>query len=346
MRLPAIRSSLKARLCHPGWWAVGLALAVFPSLFVILGSGGPSYRRFLGLALIIPVLNLGLFVSPAPWQWTGDDRSLAPWWRGLLQLLVFGLLMGLLSAGALRLAGAPDTDPKTAFRLGEMIGMALPFLLLMGPAGWIAAKAERLAQETREAQARARETQWMSHRGAFSPRLLFSNLNHLAALAGRNTRSAEQGLVDLASLYRRWLVEAELPLVSLSTDRDLTEQYLALERGRWGDHLVLRWHLAPELGHVQVPPLFLQPLLEAILEPDPSATLEVDLNERRLRPRLLEVQVNVRGAAPPPEERLLQHLRQRLQSDLGRDADVVSTPCPGGWEASLRIPIPEGEAEP
>ncbi|HJV49253.1 MAG TPA: histidine kinase [Geothrix sp.] len=344
MRLPAIRSSLSARLRHPGWWAVGLALGSFPGLFGILGSSVRSYRLFLGLALTLPILNLGLFFCPAPWQWTGDDRPLAPWWRGLLQLVIFGFALGLLSTSTVWLA--QNASARDSYHLGGMVGLGLPFMLLMGPAGWIVAKAERLAQETREAQARARETQWMSHRGAFSPRLLFSNLNHLAALAGSNTRSAEQGLVDLASLYRRWLVEAELPLVPLSTDRDLTEQYLALERGRWGDRLSLRWHLAPDLGQVQVPPLFLQPLLEAILEPEPTAALDVDLAEHRLQPGLLEFRLRVRGAIPFPEERLLQHLRQRLQSALGREAEVVSTPCPGGWEASLRIPIPDGEARP
>jgi two-component system sensor histidine kinase AlgZ len=168
--------------------------------------------------------------------------------------------------------------------------------------------------------------------------LLFNNLSHLATVAGDNTQSAEQGLVDLAALYRRWLVEAELPLVPLSTDRSLTEQYLALERSRWGDRFNLRWHLAPDLDRFQVPPLFLQPLLEMILEPEPSGTLNVDIQEGLLPQGLLELRVRVEGAAGYPDETRLQHLRQRLQATLGREAEVSVAPSPEGWEALLQLP--------
>lgn len=344
MRLATLHSSVKARLRHPGWWSAGIAVAMFPCLFSLLIPGPHSYRFFLALAWVLPVLNLGLFLCPAPWQWTADDRPLATWWRGLLQLLLFAFLMGALLSPLGWLAG--KAKAREAFSLGEISGLSVPFLLLLGPAGWIAARAERLAQETREAQARARETQWMSHRGAFSPRLLFSNLNHLATLAGDNTRSAEQGLVDLAALYRRWLVEAELPLVPLSTDRSLTEQYLALERARWGDRFKLRWHLAPDLDRFQVPPLFLQPLLEMILEPEPAGILEVDLHECLLPRGLFELRLGVRGLAIFPDEPLLQHLRLRLQSTLGREAEVGLASYAGGWAVSLRLPTLKNDTQP
>jgi hypothetical protein len=241
---------------------------------------------------------------------------------------------------------AGKASAREAFRLGEILGFSMPFVLFLGPAGWVVARAERLAGETLEAQARARETQWMSHRGAFSPRLLFSNLSHLATLAGKDSRSAEQGLVDLAALYRRWLMEAELPLVPLATDRSLTEQYLALERQRWGDRLRLRWHLDPDQDCFQVPPLFLQPLLECALAADALDLLEVDLHEGLLAPGLLELRLRVQGPVAPPADGLLQSLRQRLQSTLGRDADASLIPSSGGWEASLRLPTLKGQAQP
>jgi len=344
MRLSALRHTLESRLRHPGWWSAAIALVMFPTLFALAGSGPHALGFYLGFLILIPIILVSLFLCPLPWQWTGDDRPLASWWRGLLQLLGLAFSMGTLASTISWING--KTSPAEAFRLGEILGLSIPFLLLLGPAGWIVARAERLAQEAREAQAKACESQWMSHRGAFSPRLLFSNLNHLATLAGESTRSAEQGLVDLAALYRRWLVEAELPLVPLSTDRSLTEQYLALERQRWGSQLRLRWHLAPELDGLQVPPLFLQPLLEAILEGEPEATLDVDLHEQPLADSTLGLQVRVRGYVPPPGESLLQPLRQRLQATLGREADLAVVPQTGGWNASFRIPPLKGHPQP
>ena len=222
MRLSVTTTALKARAQHPGWWSAALAMALFPLLFMFLAPGPHSFRGFLALGLIALVAVFGLFLSPIPWQWTADDRPLASWWRGFLQALFLALVLDLLASPVGWIAGKGSLDET--FRQGEFLGLAFLFLVLLGPAGIIAARAEHLALEAREAQAKARDTQWMSHRGAFSPRLLFNSLNHLASLAGKDSPSAEQGLVDLAALYRRWLLEAELPLVPLSTDRSLTEQ--------------------------------------------------------------------------------------------------------------------------
>jgi len=344
MRLATLQSSLQTRLRHPGWWSAAIALATVPWIFSFLIPGPLSGRFFLGLAWFIPVAVLGLFLCPAPWQWTADERSLAGWWRGIFQALILALLLGISMAPVAWLGGKASV--REAFRMGEILGFSLPFLLLLGPAGWVVARAERLARETQEAQARARETQWMSHRGTFSPRLLFSNLNHLATLAGRDSHSAEQGLVDLAALYRRWLLEAELPLVPLSTDRSLTEQYLALERQRWGDRFKLRWHLDPDLDRFQVPPLFLQPLLERILDPEGAGPLEVDLHESLLPRGILGLRIRVQGPAAPPGPEMIQHLRQRLQSTLGREAEASLSSQPGGWEAFLHLPSLKGCVQP
>ncbi len=344
MRRPAIQNALVIRLRHPGWWSAAVALTMFPCLFTLLVPSPHTPRLYLSFGLLIPVLSLGIFLCPVPWQWSSDDRPLAAWWRGLLQLLVFALLLGSCLSPMGWVAGKASAGES--FRLGMIMGLSIPFLLLLGPAGWIVARAERLAQETREAQAKARECQWMSHRGAISPRLLFSNLNHLATLAEENTRSAEQGLVDLAALYRRWLVEAELPLVPLSLDRSLTEQYLSLERSRWGSRLTLRWQFSPDLDGIQVPPLFLQPLLEAILDWRPEGNLDVDLRESWHAQGFLEVLLSVQGPVVCPDEAQLQPLRQRLQSTLGREADVTTAPYPGGWQAALRLPTSNKETNP
>lgn len=344
MRLPAIRSTLKARLRHPGWWSMAIVLGAFPGLFMVLAPGPHALRFYLSLLWLVPVLHAGLFLCPAPWQWSGDDHLTAGGWRGFLQVLVFALAMGTLLAPMGWLANR--ATPKESFHLGAILGLSLPFLVLMGPAGWVVARAERLAQEARDAQAKARDSLWMSHRGAFSPRLLFSNLNQLASVAGEDARSAEQGLLDLAALYRRWLLEAELPLVPLATERSLTEQYLALERKRWGERLSLRWRLAPDQDAFLIPPLLLQPLLETVLEHLSEAPLEIELEEQALPRGFLGLRLQVQGPAPSLNEIQLHPIRRRLLTLLGREAELVLTPLSGGWEARLRLPAASAEVQP
>ncbi|WLT30048.1 histidine kinase [Geothrix sp. PMB-07] len=344
MRLPAVRSALHARLRHPGWWSMAIVLSTFPCLFMVLAPGPHTGRFYLGALWTIPVLNVGLFLSPLPWQWSADERLMTGWGRGLLQVLVFALAMGALLAPMGWFTN--HATPKESFSLGAILGLSLPFLLLLGPAGWIIARAERLAREARDAQAKARESLWMSHRGAFSPRLLFSNLNQLALTAGQDTRSAEQGLLDLAALYRRWLMEAELPLIPLATERSLTEQYLALERKRWGDSLNLRWRLAPDLDAFLVPPLLLQPLLESALEHPTETRLDMDLEEQSLPPGQLSLRLQVRGPAPMPSDAQLHPIRRRLQALLGREAQLSLVSVQGGWDIQLQLPAMPGEAKP
>lgn len=336
MRAAVLKPSLRARLRHPGWWSAAAALPMVPAVLVLLGPGPQRLKALLEFSYLALVWVPGVFLCPIPWQWTGDDRPFAGWGRGLLQCLVLGVGLGALVLPLGLLLGRYGDSRGSAFLLGMAVGISLPFLLFLVPAGWVLARAERLAQEAREAQARAREAAWMGQRGAFSPKLLFSNLNHLADRAAADARGTEQGLVDLAALYRRWLVEAELPLVPLATERSLADQYLELERRRWGGRLKVRWHLDPDQDAFLVPPLLLLPLLEWAVAGEPANDLELELREESL-PAGLALRLRAR-AGRPPESALLLQVQRRLAAGLGTEASASLVPLKEGWEVRLRLP--------
>lgn len=96
MRIDGVASALRSRARHPG--RIGLLLLVpvgwaVVRLFLNLPAGrfGPS-EAFIPLALMV----IGLLVAPMSWQWTGEDASLAPMGRGLLQSLIWNGLWVLL----------------------------------------------------------------------------------------------------------------------------------------------------------------------------------------------------------------------------------------------------------
>lgn len=347
MRAATIRQSVLQRLRHPAFLAIALLLAALPLLInFALPHGSFQIPTLLGTEGAFLVFILGIALSPTVWQWTGDDRPLAPWGRGLLQFLGLLILEISLVLGELALLGMFRKD-HNAFAAGLVTGASVELTLFLLPIGIVMARLEKLGHDTQEAKARARDVQWMGHRGSFSPRLLFSNLQHLADLAHRDVRGTEQGLLDLAALYRQGLIEAEHPLVSLATERDLAEQYLDLERPRWKGQLVVRWHLEPDLEALPLPPLVLLPLLEAILAPGPQegrVFLDVNVDQRSLEDEThLRLVFTQSGDSPRPGPAVEEAILRRIQAVclggqiLGRNLDQ-------GWELELWVPIAKENA--
>jgi len=276
MNFPQIRMASTHRLRRPGTWGVVL-------LFGGLWNGlrwlaGPSHLS--GGELLLPfafgALLLGL--AAAPWQWTGDERPVASTLRGVLQALPWNALLLLLLAvllpdhgsrggrGAISLSFLPNIPP----RLLVLLIACGAFGML---AGWILADRdqEALRAETQslraEAQTRlAREAQARALQAQMNPHVLYNTLSGLAELAREDGAATEASLVTLAGLLRRLLEHSAQVRVSLDDERGLVEGFLALERLRLGERLVVRWVWDARLEDAEVPPLLLQPLVENALK--------------------------------------------------------------------------------
>ena len=107
-----------------------------------------------------------------------------------------------------------------------------------------------------EARARLQALQARIH-----PHFLFNTLNTIASLIPHQPADAEQAVLDLADLLRSAL--AERSSIPLAEEVALTRRYLAIERLRMGERLVVDWQLVEPLPWaLPLPPLILQPLVE------------------------------------------------------------------------------------
>jgi two-component system sensor histidine kinase AlgZ len=93
------------------------------------------------------------------------------------------------------------------------------------------------------------------------PHFLFNSLNAVLSLIRSEPRRAEVALEELADLFRA-LMRDHRELVPLADEIALCRQYLDLEKLRLGDRLEVAWEIDAVPVDVNVPPLFLQPLLE------------------------------------------------------------------------------------
>jgi len=327
----------RARLRKSAHWLLVLALPALLAPMLFFSLRQVTLRGILQVLSLQLIWTLGIFLAALPWQWHSKGRPWLAWIRGILQSLI--LVAGLaILAGLLLTALSAKSGDFSARWAGFGLGLMVPFLLFLLPIGLVGSRIERMEAEAQAARAKAREAQWMSHRGAFSPHLLFRNLNHLADMAPDESRLAEKGLLELAALYRQWLIEAEKPLIPFYAEREITENYLALERRQWGERLRTRWVLDPALEGRLVPPLLFLPLLEAVLSnPLGSDTLSLEFRTISEGASLV-LELQVRGRAALPDEQALAQIRQRLRAVFDHGSELSMEARPAGWDARFRVP--------
>ncbi len=280
MRLGPLQQHFRSRLRKRTPWVVVLVFtAVFTVLqFVVIPvSVQMKHPGALVNSLVMPFLisfTYG-FLTPLPWRWSGDERSRAPFWRGLTQALTFNALLVLaltamswfmvrhanLKAEALGLAQGVKATFGNVLLLQMMVG--LPLMTIIGA---IISFSVITEEEKAAAEAKLEEAQWVLLRGQLSPHVLFNSLNGLAELVRLDPVAAEQAILDLSELYRALLRHGDRPRAPLGDERALVQRFLAVEGLRMGHRLRVSWDWDPGLDGVAAPPFLLQPLVENALK--------------------------------------------------------------------------------
>ena len=157
-------------------------LGMLPLIAASPARTNPGTWMVLALAATtLPLLVLWL--SPAPWLWTGGRASHAPLLRGVLQSALFnGAILSLILALYMAIIFLTDLEDSWARAAGGVFSN----LMIWGPAAMLAGYSitvwERTNYAKEETERRLREAQWVLLRGQLSPHVLFNALNGLAEL--------------------------------------------------------------------------------------------------------------------------------------------------------------------
>ncbi len=108
----------------------------------------------------------------------------------------------------------------------------------------------------------ATEARLTSLESRIHPHFLFNTINSVSSLIHEDPLRAEKILVQLADLLRFSLATAPGGLVPLSRELQIVEDYLEIEKARFGDRLQYQIHVPEEFFESPVPPLSLQTLVE------------------------------------------------------------------------------------
>ena len=102
-------------------------------------------------------------------------------------------------------------------------------------------------------------------RNQLQPHFLFNTLHAISALMARDVQGARRMMTRFSDLLRLALDEPEQHEVALTQELRFLDQYLDLQRMRFGDRLDVELDIAPSTLDCQVPRLILQPLVENAL---------------------------------------------------------------------------------
>lgn len=222
-------------------------------------------------------------------------------------------------------------------------GLALP----IGWAYW------RHAQAQREAALRA-HAENLSLRltllqGQLEPHFLFNTLNCIAALVrGADRIVALQALSRLCELLRYALRASQQRWVSVADELRFVDDYVALQRLRFGDSL--HWQASVEAGdwpRWACPPLLLQPLVENAVRyglegAEPGTAAELSLVLRREDRSLVLWLTNTCAGSPilmSGHGLGLAKTRERLDVLYGGRARIDTQAGAQRFELSLHLPL-------
>ena len=174
----------------------------------------------------------------------------------------FTLYWGYPTFFAEMVAKAPPPQPLLWYRVVQvLVVITSPVAFSTGIKlffDWYAQRnrTKQLALEKREAELKYLHAQ-------INPHFLFNTLNNLYGLALEKSNKVPQLILQLSDLLSYSLYDAALEHSSVHHEIKVIEDFVALERERYGDRLHLSWDIDENIDpKIEVAPLLFMPLVE------------------------------------------------------------------------------------
>jgi two-component system LytT family sensor kinase len=218
-------------------------------------------------------------------------------------------------------------------------------------ARWVSGQLE--LAELDASRTRLMEAEVRALRAQISPHFVYNSLTAIASFVRTDPERARELLLEFAD-FTRYSFRRHGEFTTLAEELSSIEQYLVLEKARFGDRLDVTLRVAPEVLPVVVPFLCLQPLVENAVRHglegrDGTGRIAITAEDNDFE-AVISVEDDGVGEDPERVRRALAgdasmdsvglgNVDARLRSAFGDDYGLVVETAPGaGTKVTVRVP--------
>jgi|GraSoiStandDraft_5_1057265.scaffolds.fasta_scaffold97859_1 two-component system LytT family sensor kinase len=201
-------------------------------------------------------------------------------------------------------------------------------------------------QQTFHLQHALMESKLQTLRAQLNPHFLFNAMNSVSCLLHRDPAGADKMLSRVANLLRITLARDDSREVGLLEEVELAEEYLEIQRIRFGSRLKLDIDIADEALEARVPNMLLQPLVENACVHGVARTRGECRLEIKARPEGSDLVITIYNDGPSvrPDWKAnsgigLRNTIERLSLLYGEKSRLELTNFRGGVRLSVWIPL-------
>ena len=218
-------------------------------------------------------------------------------------------------------------------------------------ARWVSGQLE--LAELDASRTRLMEAEVRALRAQISPHFVYNSLTAIASFVRTDPERARELLLEFAD-FTRYSFRRHGEFTTLAEELGSIEQYLVLEKARFGDRLQVTLRIAPEVLPVVVPFLSLQPLVEnavrhGLERKEGAGHIAITAQDSDYE-AVIWVEDDGVGEDPDRVRRALAgdastdsvglaNVDERLRSTFGDDYGLVVETAPGaGTKVTVRVP--------
>ncbi|MFN8354584.1 MAG: histidine kinase [Spirosomataceae bacterium] len=228
-------------------------------------SQGIDY--LLKFALTLPIWYLYFRVIP---HWSPQAKLLLH----LITLVLFVMVWKSLFYWLMELLGRGHLQGSS-----QVWDIYIPGLIYIIEFGFFHAyEYHQQVQKQKEVEAQLRqatlESELSAIKAQLNPHFLYNVFNTISASVPPEMETTREMIAKLADLFRYQLRASRENFVSLRDEIDFINNYLSLEKDRFGDRLTIKIDISPALWKEKIPPMILQPLVENAIKHGLSSLIE------------------------------------------------------------------------
>lgn len=241
-----------------------------------------------------------------------------------------------------------DLDSKFQGMVPVMLGSGVLLYLLAVVVHYLILAFESSREVERHAlelEAFAREAELKALKTQIHPHFLFNSLNAISALTTVDPSAAREMSLRLGEFLRKTLKLAATQMITVAEELALIDDYLAIEKARFGPRLSFMQEVDEGALRCTVPALLLQPLVENAIKHGIANTLEggvIRLEIRHRGSRLSLAVMNPREPDVPAQATNgvgLKNISGRLSSIYGNEARLDTVEADASFRAEISLPV-------